>query len=99
MNVGLLGAELFAEGQRDVANLRVAFCGLENTFKICALFALCVFPCSFHISEYTAVISVKWHQPVGLRSKGKGKAIPLQGLTSPEVSRNLRPQDFKTIGT
>jgi hypothetical protein len=31
--------------------------------------------------------------------KGKGKAIPLQALTSPEVSRWLRLQDFKTIGT
>jgi hypothetical protein len=27
----------------------------------------------------------------------KGKAIPLQALTSPEGSRRLRLQDFKTI--
>jgi hypothetical protein len=34
-------------------------------------------------------------------SKGKGrvKAIPLQALTSPEVSNSLRLPDFKTIGT
>jgi hypothetical protein len=30
---------------------------------------------------------------------GKGKAIPLQALTGPEVSRRLRLLDFKTIGT
>jgi hypothetical protein len=29
----------------------------------------------------------------------KGKAIPLQALTSPEGSRRLRLPDFKTIGT
>jgi hypothetical protein len=29
----------------------------------------------------------------------KGKAIPLQAWTSPEVSRRLRLPDFKTIGT
>jgi hypothetical protein len=33
------------------------------------------------------------------KSKDKGKAIPLQPLTDPEVSRRLRLQDFKTIGT
>ena len=31
--------------------------------------------------------------------KGKGKAIPLQAWTGPEVSRRLRLPDFKTIGT
>ena len=31
--------------------------------------------------------------------KGKGKAIPLQAWTGPEVSRTLRLPDFKTIGT
>jgi hypothetical protein len=31
--------------------------------------------------------------------KGKNKAIPLQGWTGPEVSRKLRLQGFKTIGT
>ena len=29
----------------------------------------------------------------------KCKAIPLQAWTDPEVSRRLRLQDFKTIGT
>jgi hypothetical protein len=29
----------------------------------------------------------------------KGKAIPLQSWTGPEVCRNLRLPDFKTIGT
>jgi len=28
----------------------------------------------------------------------KGKAIPLQAWTGPEVSRRLRLSDFKTIG-
>jgi hypothetical protein len=31
--------------------------------------------------------------------EGKGKAIQLQALTSPEGSRRLRLPDFKTIGT
>ena len=29
----------------------------------------------------------------------KGKAIPLQAWTGPEVSRRLKLPDFKTIGT
>jgi hypothetical protein len=29
----------------------------------------------------------------------KGKAIPLQAWTGPEVSRRLRLPDFKTFGT
>jgi hypothetical protein len=33
------------------------------------------------------------------RSKGKGKAIPVQAWTGPEGSRRLRLPDFKTIGT
>jgi hypothetical protein len=32
-------------------------------------------------------------------SKGKGKAIPLQAWTGPQVSRMLRLPDFKTIDT
>ena len=31
--------------------------------------------------------------------EGKGKAIPLQAWTDPEVSRRLRLPDFKTVGT
>jgi len=31
--------------------------------------------------------------------KGKGKVIPLQAWTGPEVSRRLRLPDFKTIGS
>jgi hypothetical protein len=34
-----------------------------------------------------------------LRSKAKGKAIPLQPWTGPEDSRRLRLPDFKTVGT
>jgi hypothetical protein len=33
------------------------------------------------------------------KGKGKGKAIPLEPLTGPEISRRLRLPDFKTIGT
>jgi hypothetical protein len=33
-----------------------------------------------------------------LINEGKGKAIPLQTLTGPEVSRRFRLPDFKTIG-
>jgi hypothetical protein len=33
------------------------------------------------------------------KNKGKSKTIPLQALTGPEVSRRLRLQDFKTVGT
>jgi hypothetical protein len=38
-----------------------------------------------------------WFQDV--TGKGKGKAIPLQALTSPEGSRSLNLPDFKTICT
>jgi hypothetical protein len=31
--------------------------------------------------------------------KGKGKAIPVQPWTGPEVSRRLRLPEFKIIGT
>jgi hypothetical protein len=46
---------------------------------------------------------VKWlgcgidHPPPSI--KGKGKAIPLQALTGPKVSRKLRLPDFKTVST
>jgi len=33
------------------------------------------------------------------KGKGKGKAIPVQAWTDPEVSRSLRFPDFKTIST
>jgi len=33
------------------------------------------------------------------KGKGKGKGIPLQAWTDPEVSRRLRLPDFKTIST
>jgi hypothetical protein len=36
---------------------------------------------------------------LGIKVKGKGKAIPLQALTGPEGSGRLRLPDFKTIGT
>jgi hypothetical protein len=32
------------------------------------------------------------------KDKGKGKVIPLQAWTGPEVFRRLRLSDFKTIG-
>jgi hypothetical protein len=34
-----------------------------------------------------------------LKGNGKGKAIPLQVRTGPEVSGRLRLPDFKIIGT
>jgi len=37
--------------------------------------------------------------PGYLPNIGKGKAIPLQAWTDPEVSRRLRLSDLKTIGT
>jgi hypothetical protein len=41
---------------------------------------------------------VKWIKVKG-KSKGKGKAIPLEAWTGPEVTRSLKLPDFKTIGT
>ena len=38
-------------------------------------------------------------QGVKLKGKGKGKAVPKQAWTGPEVSRRLRLPDFKTIST
>jgi len=40
-----------------------------------------------------------WDTSHKYKSKGKGKAIPLQPWTGPEGSRRLRLPDFKTIGT
>jgi hypothetical protein len=37
-------------------------------------------------------------QPLTEMGKGKGKAIPLQAWTGPEVSRTLRLTDYKKIG-
>jgi hypothetical protein len=37
--------------------------------------------------------------PLNIMIKGKGKAIPLQAWTGPEVSKRLRLPDFKTVGT
>jgi len=42
----------------------------------------------------------RWKQQVSLsKGKAKGKAIPLEAWTGPEVSRRLRLPDFKTVGT
>jgi len=35
---------------------------------------------------------------IQIRGKGKGKAIPLQDWTGPEVPRTLRVPDMRTIG-
>jgi hypothetical protein len=37
--------------------------------------------------------------PLIIAVKAKGKAIPLQAWTGPQVSMRLRLPDFKTIGT
>jgi len=41
----------------------------------------------------------QWWNDTGRWKYKKGKAIPLQAWTGPEVSRRLRLPDFKTIGT
>jgi len=41
----------------------------------------------------------KYYMYIQVRSKGKGKAIPLQAWTCPKGFRRLRLPDFKTIGT
>jgi hypothetical protein len=45
------------------------------------------------------VLYVRPHAVVHKQGKGKGKAIPLQTLSSPEGSRRLRLPDFNTIST
>ena len=40
-----------------------------------------------------------WQSNSHIQQLGKGKTIPLQAWTGPEVSRRLRLPDFKTIGT
>jgi len=40
-----------------------------------------------------------WDTSHKYKSKGNGKAIPLQPWKGPEGSRRLRLPDFKTIGT
>jgi len=44
-------------------------------------------------------MNVTWLYKGYDKNEGKGKAIPLQAWTGPEVSRRLRLPDFKTIGT
>jgi hypothetical protein len=54
------------------------------------------------VLTYSAVLASRSHvllYIVKFIVKGKDKAIPLQALTSPEVSRRLRLPDFKKIGT
>jgi hypothetical protein len=51
--------------------------------------------CKLHISYLQCISTVI----LSSYAKGKGKAIPLQALTGPEVSRMLRLPDFKAIGT
>jgi len=38
------------------------------------------------------------HRIFDYKGKGKGKTIPLQASTEPEISTRLRLPDFKTIG-
>jgi len=40
-----------------------------------------------------------WFSIFSAYDNAKGKAIPLQAWTGPEVSRTLRLPDFKTFGT
>jgi hypothetical protein len=63
-----------------------------------------VLPMSFCISAEAAAFKRLFNsRGVSVKSvskrKGKGKAIPLQAWTDPEVSRRLRLPDFKTTGT
>jgi len=39
------------------------------------------------------------HTDIMILGQNKGKAIPLQAWTKSEVSRSLRPPDFKTVYT
>jgi hypothetical protein len=46
------------------------------------------------------IVNTKTAQHLYLNIKhGKGKAIPLQAWTGPEVSRRLKHPNFKKIGT
>ena len=47
-----------------------------------------------HRTMFATLSKAGWQQ-----NQGKGKAIPLQAWTDPEVSRRLRLPDFKTIST
>ena len=49
--------------------------------------------------EKRAILGPAHSWKCGCKSKGKGKAIPLQPWTGPEGSSRLRLPDFKTIGT
>ena len=72
-------------------------------FKRCYLCIMCIHFLAPY-KTYTAIKQIRilvlkncvYHI---IRSKGKGKAIPLQAWTGPEGSRMLRLSDFKTIDT
>jgi hypothetical protein len=59
-----------------------------------------LFANSSKVSLFLFVTSEKRRCPkISTRKAYKGKAIPLQAWTGPEVSRRLRLPDFKIIGT
>jgi len=50
-------------------------------------------------SGFKGLIEQISHHDREVKGKGKGKAIPLQAWTGPEVSRRLRLPDVQTVGT
>jgi hypothetical protein len=63
---------------------------LPLPFVFVVLVCMFCFPFCVFFVEFHCVLFLTMHV---------GKAIPLQTLTGPEVSRKLRLQNFKTIGT
>jgi len=53
--------------------------------------------CSYDLNVSGKVIHPKYEYFIS--EYIKGKAVPLQAWTGPEISRSLRLPDFNTIGT
>jgi hypothetical protein len=51
------------------------------------------------VANERPLFSYRLHGHNYFTSKIKGKAIPLQAWTDPDVSRRPRLPDFKTVGT
>ena len=77
-------------------HVKMARSGMPDHLNCCVIFIAS----SLLRNAFAAVkIQAGERQVVSHDIKGKGKAIPLQAWTGPEVSRRLRLPDFKPIGT
>jgi hypothetical protein len=74
-------------------------CQVMHTTKHFSTFSLYCLIVNYSTISYTKIVKYKTCKMFRIcKGKGKGKAIPLQAWTGPEVSRRLRLPDLKTFG-